>query len=131
MLAYPLAPLLGVATPSGSAPLVMVAIVGIIAAIAIPQFAQYRQKADKAALDSAAIEIQAAAHTYYEKTGSWPCSDANLNAPNAKRLINQKHWTIETNCADKAAVVTYKENGKDSFRRIGFVDGEGSGGGRK
>ena len=64
VLAYPLAPLLGVATPSGSAPLVMVAIVGIIAAIAIPQFAQYRKKADNAALDFADIGIQAAAHSY-------------------------------------------------------------------
>jgi uncharacterized protein YhdP len=43
---YPLAPLFGVATPSGSATLVMVAMVRIIAAIAIPQIAQYRQKAD-------------------------------------------------------------------------------------
>ena len=127
VLAYPLAPLLGVATPGGSAPLVMVAMVGMIAAIAIPQFAKYRQKADQAALDSAAIEIQAAAHSYFEKTGSWPCSDAELNAPNAKQLISQRHWKIETSCGDKAAFVTYQENGKDSFRRISFVDGEGGG----
>jgi Zn-dependent protease with chaperone function/Tfp pilus assembly major pilin PilA len=131
VLAYPLAPLLGIATPGGSAPLVMVAMIGIIAAIAIPQFAHYRQKADKAALDSAAIEIQAAAHSYYEKTGSWPCSDVDLNAPNAKQLISQKNWKIETNCNDKAVFVTYKENGKDCFRRINFVDGEGTGGDKK
>jgi Zn-dependent protease with chaperone function len=65
VLAYPLAPLFGVATPSGSAPLVMAAMLGIIVAIAIPQFAQYRQKADKAALDTVAVEIQTAARTFY------------------------------------------------------------------
>jgi type II secretory pathway pseudopilin PulG len=109
----------------------MVAMVGIIAAIAIPQFAQYRQKADKAALDSAAIEIQTAAHNYYEKTGSWPCSDADLDAPNAMHLISQKHWKIETDCNGKAAFVTYKENGKDCLKRINFADGEGTGVGKE
>ena len=130
VLAYPLAPLFGVATPGGSALLVMVAMVGIIAAIAIPQFAQYRQRADKVALDTAVVEIKTAANTYYEKNGSWPCSAEDLNAPKAKLLISQKHWKLETSCSDKAAFVSYKENGKDGFRRISFVDGEGTGGGK-
>jgi Zn-dependent protease with chaperone function len=131
VFAYPLAPLFGLATPSGSAPLVMVAMVGIIAAIAMPQIAQYRQKADKVALDSAVVEIQAAAHDYYKNTGSWPCSDADLNAPNAKQLISRKHWKLETSCSDKAAFVTYKKNGKDGFWKISFVGGEGTGSGKK
>ena len=73
------------------------------------------------------LSIRAAAHDFHEKNGSWPCSDSDLNAPTAKQLISQRHWKIETNCRDKAAFVTYQENGKDSFRRISFVDGEGTG----
>jgi hypothetical protein len=56
--AYPLAPFFGVASTGGSAPLVMVAMVGIMAAIAIPQFETYRNKADMAMLNSTLVSIQ-------------------------------------------------------------------------
>lgn len=124
VLAYPLAPILGMASPSGSASLVVVAMVGIMAAIAIPQFEQYRHKSDKATLDMVSNEIQTGARNYYDKNGRWPCTDAELSAPKAMSIINQKHWKLETSCNDKAAFVTYKEHGKESFRKVSFHAGE-------
>jgi Zn-dependent protease with chaperone function len=123
-LAYPLAPLLGMVSPGGSAPLIMVAMVGVMAAIAIPQFEQYRHKADKATLDMVSNDIQSAARRYYDRNGDWPCTAAELNAPKALSAINQKQWGLETRCSDKAAFVTYTDQGTDSFRKISFVDGE-------
>jgi Zn-dependent protease with chaperone function len=49
-LAYPLAPFLGLGSASGgSGGLAMVAVLGILAAIAIPNFVKYKEKAAKAA----------------------------------------------------------------------------------
>jgi hypothetical protein len=123
-LAYSLAPLLGMASPGGSAPLIMVAMVGVMAAIAIPQFEQYRHKSDKATLDMVSKDIQSAARRYYDRNGDWPCTAAELNAPKALSAINQKQWGLETRCSDKAAFVTYTDQVTDSFRKISFVDGE-------
>lgn len=119
-LSYLLAPLFGMATPGGSAPLVMVAITGIMVAIAIPQFEQYRHKADKMALDMVTNEIQAGARSYYNSTGNWPCTSEELNVPGVQALIAQKNWKLETSCSDQAAVVTYREQGKESFRKVSF-----------
>jgi type II secretory pathway pseudopilin PulG len=123
-MAYPLAPLLGMATPSGSAPFVMIALVGILAAIAIPQFEQYRHKADKLALDTVMGNVQAAARGYYEQNGRWPCTQAELDVPATMTLLTQKHWKLETSCSDKTALVTYKEQGKERYRMVNFVTGE-------
>lgn len=47
-LAYPLAPLFGFASPSGGGALAMVAIIGIMAAIAIPNFIKFQERAKQA-----------------------------------------------------------------------------------
>jgi Zn-dependent protease with chaperone function/Tfp pilus assembly protein PilE len=124
VLAYPLAPLFGMATPSGGAPLMMIAIIGIMAAIAIPQFEQYRQKADKLALDTVMNEVQASAHSFYARNGRWPCTQAELNAPKALALVTQKNWKLETNCSDNVAYVNYKEQDKEYYRMVNFQTGE-------
>lgn len=125
ILAYPLAPFLGLASAGGGgAPLVMIAMVGIMAAIAIPQFEQYRHKADKMAIDATLAEVQKSARVCYEKNGHWPCSSAELNmSPGTMSLITQKNWQLETSCESNSASLLYKENNEDQFRVVSFSDG--------
>ena len=120
-LAYPLAPFFGVASTGGSAPLVMVAMVGIMAAIAIPQFEAYRSKV---MLDSTLVSIQKSAQGYREKNGHWPCSEAELNMPQVSVVIAQKNWRLDTNCERNFASLGFKKGGADHYKIIDFNTGE-------
>jgi len=123
-LAYPLAPFFGVASTGGSAPLVMVAMVGIMAAIAIPQFEAYRNKADMAMLNSTLLSIQKSAQGYRDRNGHWPCSEADLNMPQVSAVIAQKNWRLDTNCERNFASIGFKKNGADHYKMIDFTTGE-------
>lgn len=125
-LAYPLAPFFGLASAgSGAAPLVMVAIIGILAAIAIPQFAQYRQRANEAAMTTTLEEVQTSARARFEQSGTWPCTPEELNlSPTTMALLDQKHWELVTDCEENIAALKYQENNQDQYRTVSFTDGE-------
>jgi Zn-dependent protease with chaperone function len=124
VLAYPLAPFFGFASAGGSAPLVMVAMVGIMAAIATPQFEAYRSKADMATLDATLKGIQQTARSYREANGHWPCSEAELNLPQATAVIAQKKWRLDMDCERNLAYISYKKAGTDHYKLIDFNTGE-------
>ena len=57
--------------------LIVVAIIGILAAIAIPQFASYRQKAYNSAAQSDLKNVKTAMEAYYADYQEYPVLAAN------------------------------------------------------
>lgn len=60
--------------------MIVIAIIGILAAIAIPQFAAYRQRAYVSALESDAHTYANAQEAYYADTGTYASTSAQLQA---------------------------------------------------
>jgi len=58
--------------------MVVIAIIGILAAIAIPQFSAYRTRSYKAALESDAHSIASAQEAYFVKNGLYASRAASL-----------------------------------------------------
>jgi len=61
--------------------MIVIAIIGILAAIAIPQFAAYRQRAYVSALESDAHSYANAQEAYYADTGTYASTSAQLQTP--------------------------------------------------
>ncbi len=124
--AYPLAPLFAFGTGAGAGPLVMVAIIAILAAIAIPQFAVFKAKAEQAAMHGVLKEMNSAAHKYHDKKGSWPCSMADLRLTKTAELAKAKKWQFEVSCEGQAlAGIIYRgKDGKRHYEAIYFESGE-------
>jgi Zn-dependent protease with chaperone function len=123
-LAYPLAPFFGFASAGGSAPLVMIATVGILAAVAIPQFEAYRNKAEMATMDTTLVEICKTARNYSEINGHWPCSEAELAMPQVSALMASKNWKLESDCQNSRAYITFKKNESEHYKAIDYRSGE-------
>ncbi len=123
-LAYPLAPFFGIASTGGSAPLIMVAIVGMMAAIAIPQFNEYRTRAEMAAVDATLSGIRRSALDYRERNNSWPCSETALNMPKVSALVAQKNWNLELNCQNGFASIGFRKQGTEHHKAIDFRTGQ-------
>jgi Zn-dependent protease with chaperone function/type II secretory pathway pseudopilin PulG len=123
IFAYPLAPILGFPASGGSASLVMIAVIGVMAAIAIPQFKAYRIKAEHAQIDAALGKMEKAAVVYREKNGSWPCSTDELDTPGLTSVADIKGWTVQSNCEQGFGTITYSKDGKDYYRNITYADG--------
>ncbi len=123
-LAYPLAPFFGIASTGGSAPLIMVAVVGMMVAIAIPQFNEYRTRADMAMVDTALTEIRENAIDYRERNNRWPCSEADLTMSKVSALVAQKNWNLELNCQNGFALIGFKKQGTEHRKAINFQTGQ-------
>ncbi len=124
-LAYPLAPIFAVGSPAGSGILVMVAVIAILAAIAIPQFATYRERAEQAVMDSSLKDIHKAAAGYQVRTGAWPCSMEELQLQQVSSLAGLKKWQLVVNCKDRLAAVVYGgADKKQHYRAIHFDSGQ-------
>ena len=155
LLAYPLAPVLSFGSAPGSGVLVMVAIIAIMAAIAIPQFAKYREKAlhqkaaqqqsmmnqgnmeqgmgqgntEQAMMDTSLRAIYAAAGRHQAEAGAWPCSVEELQVPEVAAAAAAKQWDIWVNCKDRNAAIVFRgEDQKQRYRAIYFDDGTMAGG---
>jgi Tfp pilus assembly major pilin PilA len=145
LLAYPLAPLFSMGSVAGPGLLMMVAIIGILAAIAIPQFAKYRDKAghqetapqsmmqredtEQAAMDTTLRDIYAAADRHKARAGAWPCSMEELQLPEIAANAAAKQWQLWVNCNDRnAAIVFPGKDQKRHYRAIYFDSGAIAGG---
>lgn len=124
-LAYPLAPVLALGSPAGAGPLMLVAVIAIMAAIAIPQFAAYRERAEQAVMDTSLRGIHEAARQFQARNGSWPCSMDDLQLQDVVSLSSRKQWDLVVNCNDRLAAVLYSngKDGKRSYRAIYFDSG--------
>lgn len=129
-LAYPLAPFFGVGVGgAAAAPMVAIAMIGIMAAIAIPQFQQYREKARQAAaiqsMDQVLHECQEKALAYNKKKkGKWPCSVEALGHATLASLADGNGWEVEVNCQDKYVAFYYPEDDQTHYRAVLLESGE-------
>jgi prepilin-type N-terminal cleavage/methylation domain-containing protein len=79
--------------------MIVVAIIGILAAIAIPQFASYRKRAQDSAAKSALKNMATAQEDYYAQYNTYTETDTLLTG-----------WTVET-----AVTVTISNAGTTSW----------------
>jgi Zn-dependent protease with chaperone function len=144
-LAYPLAPVFSFGSAAGPGVLVMVAIIGILAAIAIPQFAKYREKAkhqgtapqgmmfreniEQDAMDATLRNIHAAAGRHKAQAGAWPCSVEELKLPEVTAYAEAMKREVWVNCTDRYAAIVYPgQDRKRNYRAIYFDSGAIAGG---
>ncbi|PLX42832.1 MAG: peptidase M48 [Deltaproteobacteria bacterium] len=150
--AYPLAPFFGAAvSPAAGAPFIAVAIVGILASIAIPQYLNYVNKANESAqmeqmeggYDSYAQGEESLAPTgelYFaddnlrsvrewafrigQETGEWPCEGIDPSVEELSTLCNEQGWELEINCNDGYCAVYAPLGERVQYRAIWFGTGE-------
>ena len=128
-LAYPFAPIFAVATPgAGGAPLVIIAMIGIMAAIAIPQFETYKAKAKIAALEN---ELSGTLHTfnglaaeYEQNNNSWPCTPEELNSPENLKKVEENGWELRVNCQDQFLALIYPHGSEHKYKLVYFDSGK-------
>lgn len=124
-LAYPLAPIFALGSPAGAGPLIMIAIIAILAAIAIPQYETFRARSEQVIMDSSLNEINNAATQYQVRTGAWPCSMEDLQLQQLVSVASVKQWQLVVNCKERLAAVVYKDkSGKKVYRAIYFDSGQ-------
>jgi len=145
LLAYPLAPMFSIGSAAGPGVLVIVAMIGIMAAIAIPQFAKFREQAkhpeaqqqkmtfrgniEQDAMDSSLKLVYAAATKQKTEKGSWPCSIDELQLPEVKAYAAVKQSEVWVSCSDRYAAFVYRGDGpKRNYRAIYFDSGAIAGG---
>jgi Zn-dependent protease with chaperone function len=133
LFAYPLAPALGIASGgAGAAPLVAVAAIGIMAAIAIPQFHAYREKAqhsiDIQTMDQILRLGQDLAVAHSQQNGVWPCSIEDLDNEDLTARAADNGWELEVNCEYNYLAVFYPWNSQTHYRAVIFETGEIEGG---
>jgi prepilin-type N-terminal cleavage/methylation domain-containing protein len=69
--------------------MIVIAIIGILAAIAIPNFISYRNKAYCAKAESDAQGVQAAISSYFSEPQNYTVSKAKLDATTDRPVLNQ------------------------------------------
>ncbi len=68
--------------------MIVIAIIGILAAIAIPNFISYRNKAFCSRAESDATAIQSAISSYFSEPNNTTITDTALNASNDRPALN-------------------------------------------
>lgn len=127
VFAYPLAPVFAMGSPAGAGPmfLVVVMMIGIMAAIAIPQFSAYRARANQASMDTSLRSIHTAALEHQTRTGNLPCSMDELQLPDIEAVAGARQWELVVNCEDHLAAVVYSGTGGGrNYRAISLDSGE-------
>lgn len=125
VFAYPLAPMFAFGSTAGAGALVMVAVIAILAAIAIPQFAAFKTRAEKAVMQGTLKEMNTAAQQYYTQNGKWPCGVNELNLPQTAAMAAVKQWQLEVNCEQRVAGILYTgKDGKRRYEAISFDSGQ-------
>jgi Zn-dependent protease with chaperone function len=129
IMAYPLAPALGIgAGGAAAAPLVAVAVIGIMAAIAIPQFHHYREEARQAAalqgMDQVLRDGQNLAVAHSQRNGTWPCTPEDLDDAALISKVASNGWEMEVNCEYNYLALFYPENNQTHYRAVIFETGE-------
>ncbi len=92
-------------------PFVAIAVIGILAAIAIPQFAAYRQKAYNAAAASDLKSCKVQADAYYADNQTYPAHPDEMQC-NAAAGVSLYYFALR---ADDFQIVSFHENGNKAF----------------
>jgi len=94
--------------------MIVIAIIGILAAIAIPNFISYRNKAFCSRAESDATAIQAAISSYFSEPNNTTVSDTTLNASNDRPALNPSNTYAITTSTPASA---YKIGVTDGSQR--------------
>lgn len=86
--------------------MIVVAIIGILAAIAIPQFAAYRERGYIASMQSDANSIRNAQEAYYADKQSYTTNTADLSTYGLKSLSSDNSATIAAGATSFSFEVT-------------------------
>ena len=89
--------------------MIVIAIIGILAAIAIPNFISYRNKSYCSGAESDAASIAAAIADYFSVPAHQSVSDGSLDV--ATTLSNKNTWTIDANDIDAIAITVTDVSG--------------------
>ena len=92
-------------------PLVFIAIVGILAAIAIPQFAMYRQKAFDSAAKSDLMACRTQVESYHGDNFSYPTDPTQFSC----EVSGGVALYFIPNAADEYLLVSYHEGGQTAY----------------
>ncbi|PLX43758.1 MAG: peptidase M48 [Deltaproteobacteria bacterium] len=150
--AYPLAPFFGAAvSPAAGAPFMAVAILGVLAAVAIPQYLNYVKLSEERAqmeqvegeyapYDSEAETLVPTGELYFaddhlrkvrewafgvgEKLGEWPCEGEDPSIEEISKLCSEQGWELEINCNDGYCAVYAPLGERVQYRAIWFGTGE-------
>ena len=92
--------------------MIVIAIIGILAAIAIPNFISYRNKAFCSRAESDATAIQAAISSYFSEPNNVSVSTANLKASSDTPALNPSNdFTIAASTPSNSAYVIRVNDG--------------------
>ncbi len=84
--------------------MIVIAIIGILAAIAIPNFISYRNKAFCSRTESDATAVQAAISSYFSEPNNTSISTATLNASPDRPALNPNNtFTISVSTPSNSA----------------------------
>jgi type IV pilus assembly protein PilA len=98
--------------------MIVIAIIGILAAIAIPNFISYRNKAYCARGESDAQNIQAAIASYFSEPKNVSVSKANLDLSSDRPVLNESNtYAIENSTPAGTAWKISVTDGKDKCPR--------------
>lgn len=124
--AYPLAPLFGFASPAGAAPLMAIAMIGILASIAIPQFQVFRNQAQaaeaEAKMDSSLEAVYDKASVFFASEGRWPCTIEEAGAEEVATLARNQGWDLEVDC--EYGAIIYTKEGQKHYKVVYFETAE-------
>jgi Zn-dependent protease with chaperone function len=140
LLAYPLAPFFGFGGGGAAAgPVVAIAMIGMMAAIAIPQFQQYRARARAAgqfppntaspalangvsaqeqAMDVILNEGYRLARDYSAENGNWPCSIEELGSNEVVQIAAGNGWGMDVSCDENYIALLYSQGGTTRYRAL-------------
>nr|WP_320051154.1 NINE protein [uncultured Desulfuromonas sp.] len=90
---------------------VLLAIVGILAAIAIPQYVAYRQRAGNVAANTALSTCQERVLGYYAENGMWPTDASQLQCQATEGV----YLYYLANDPDDYQLISYSEHGNKAF----------------
>ena len=106
--------------------MIVVAISGILAAVAIPQFKQYQARAGQLQLQSAVAttlqEFSTEAAAYRAAHGSWPCSEQELDAARVSAAA-ARGWELWVNCEDSYLALIYPQEEQKHYRIVYLESG--------
>lgn len=92
--------------------MIVVAIIGILAAIAIPQFAAYRERGYIASMQSDVNSVRNAEEAYYADKQSYTTGTADLSNYGLKTLSSGNAASVSADATSFSVTVTSSKTGK-------------------
>lgn len=92
--------------------MIVIAIIGILAAIAIPNFISYRDKAYCSGVETDVQTIMGAIADYFSDPNNQTVTATNLTAANALTVSNNNEWEITTVGSNSYRVTVTDHSGR-------------------